>query len=41
MPEPGKDLWLFRQCKGGHIKATVKLQRRGGGGGGGMIDINF
>jgi hypothetical protein len=29
VPGPGKDLWLFCQCKGGHIKALVKWQRRG------------
>ncbi len=28
VPEPGKDLWLICQCKGGHIKANEKLQRR-------------
>ncbi len=30
VPEPGNDLWLFCQCKGGHIKANVKWQRRWG-----------
>ena len=23
VPEPGKDLWLFCQCKGGHIKRSL------------------
>ncbi len=31
----GKDLWLFCQCKGGHITANVKWQMREG-----MIGIN-
>jgi hypothetical protein len=35
VPEPGKDLWLFCQCKCGLIKANAKWQRRGG-----MIGIN-
>jgi hypothetical protein len=35
VPEPGKDLWLFCHCKGGHITANVKWQRREG-----MIGFN-